>query len=178
MLCWPTLPGEAAQYTGKALEKGTASIVGKVIAADGKSAAQQVRVLAHHLSSERTFISEPTNRKGEFQVKGLPFGYYDLAVETPEGLFVANRVLNVAPASKSEAIFTLKPYLGAAVREARKYPGQDQVSRGEARFTEKLHGRAFWRSPRGVAVLAGAGSVALLAVTSGSDDVTATPFIP
>ncbi len=166
------------QYTGKAADKGTASIVGKVLAADGKSAARQVRVLAYHLSSERTFTSEPSNRKGEVQITGLPFGYYDLAVETPEGLFVANRVLNVAPASKSEAIFILRPYRGAAVSEARNYPGYDQLSQGEARYREKAHGRAFWRSPRGVAVLAGVGSAALLAIVSSSDPVTATPIFP
>jgi hypothetical protein len=168
----------ALQYTGKTPEKGASEIVGKVIAADGKSAARGVRVLAYHLSSERTFASEPANSKGEFEIGGLPFGYYDLAVEAPDGLFVANRVLNVAPGSKAAVVFTLTPYRGSTAQAARVWPDGDRPADGQARFTEKARGRAFWRSPRGVAVLAAAGSVALLAIASSSDEVDSTPVVP
>jgi len=158
---------------------GTSALGGKVVSADGKAPVEGATVLAYHLSSEALFSSAPTNAKGDYTINGLPYGYFDLAVDTPDGLFVGNQVLNVAPSARAAANFTLTP-TPEGQAGPRDYPGSDETPTGLASVTEKLTGRAFWRSPRGVAILAGAGAVALLALAGGggssSNETPVSPF--
>ncbi len=172
------LPAQPAQYTGSGSAEGTSTILGKIFGPDGKTPQAGVRVLAYHLSSERIFSSEPSNAKGKCEIGELPFGYFDLAVETPEGLFVGNRVINLAPAGKATVIFTLRPYQAAATEGERQYPGSDQPPSGLADVREQSEGRDFWRSPRGVATVATAGALTLLLFAGGDSEVAQTPFVP
>jgi hypothetical protein len=159
--------GPQAQHTPPDAQ-GTSKIVGKVLDAKGERV-RDARVLAYHLSSERLFSSQPSGGKGEYEITGLPYGYFDLAVETPDGLFVSNRVVNVAPAGTSALIFTVVPYQPATAGSPRRHPGSDREPSGIAETRDKAKGRDFWRSPKGVAVLAGIGGAGLLAIASGSD---------
>lgn len=164
-----------AQYTRTDVEN-TAKIAGKVLDAQGKQV-PGARMLAYHLSSEQLFTSEPTEKNGECRIEGLPYGYYDLAIETPDGLFVANRVINLAPAGTAAVILTVVPYQPATASAARKHPGSDQEPLGQAELSRKPKGREFWRSPKGVAIIAGIGGAGLLAIALGSDSETvATQF--
>ena len=70
--------------------QGNASLSGKVTGPDGAVTGAVVHV--YHLSTETTFHSVATGTNGQFRIEGLPFGYYDVAVETPEGLYVADLV--------------------------------------------------------------------------------------
>jgi hypothetical protein len=157
-------------------QPGTSRLAGKVLDSTGKKVGN-ARVLAYHISSERLFTSEPT-RGGEFRLSKLPYGYFDLAIETPDGLFVADRVVNLAPAGAAVVIFTIVAYQPADEGSARKHPGSALDPIGRARLRKKLKGREFWRSPTGVAILAGIGGAGLLAlaVGSGDDEVLATQF--
>lgn len=167
MILLPLAPqGPLAQYTPADTE-GTSKIAGKVLDADGKQV-RGARVLAYHISSERLFTSEPTGKNGEYRIESLPYGYYDLAVETPDGLFVANRVVNVAPAGTAAVLFTVVPYDPSTASKAREYPGSDRESSGLAELRRKATGREFWRSPKGVAIIAGIGGAGLLAIAVGS----------
>jgi hypothetical protein len=161
--------------------EGTSSLTGRVQTAEGQPV-QGVRVLAYHVTSQRLFRSEPTRGDAEYRIAGLTYGYVDLAVETAEGLFVADRVLNLAPAQKAAVILTILPAaeLAPARRgELRQFPGAEGSPLGLAQLREKLRGREFWRSPMGVAILAGAGGAALLAIASGSDEEpSASVFVP
>ena len=159
--------GPLAQYTPTGVE-GTAKIKGKVLDAQGKQVAG-ARVLAYHLSSERLFTSEPTNKSGEYLVEGLPYGYFDLAIETSEGLFVANRVVNLPPAGTAAVVFTVVPYEPTTASRARKHPASEQEPSGLAELRRKPKGREFWRSPKGVAIIAGIGGAALLGIAVGSE---------
>jgi len=136
-----------------------------VLSAEGKPL-RNVRMLAYHLSSERSYASNPTNRKGEFALGGLPFGYFDLAVETERGLHLGNRTVNVAPDSKTAVVLRLSSAVAASAPRGR-WPGDERVPAGEALVTERLRGRAFWRSPRGVAILAATGGLILLLFAGG-----------
>jgi hypothetical protein len=156
-----------AQYTPPDAD-GTSAIAGTVLDANGKKISG-VRVHAYHLSSARLFASTPTGGNGKYRIEDVPYGYYDLAVETPDGLYVASRVVNVAPASTSAAILTLVPYGAAAPGPARKHPVSDEDPLGLATMRQKARGRDFWRSPKGVAILAGTAAAGLLAIASGSD---------
>ena len=82
-----------AQHTPEEI-KGTAKITGKVIDSDGDEV-RGARVLAVHLSSSRVFAGEPSRANGEYVITGLPYGYFDLAVEIAEEIYVSNRVVNV-----------------------------------------------------------------------------------
>jgi hypothetical protein len=159
-----------AQYLLPETE-GTSRLVGKVLDRDGKGI-RGARVLAYHLSTERSFASEPTRGNGEYELENLPYGYFDLAVELSDGLYVSNRVVNVAPAGTTALIFTIVPDAPGSVAPPRAYVGSDRDVVGIADARPKAKGRDFWRGPKGVAVLAGLGGAALLAIVLGSDDET------
>ncbi len=77
---------------------GTGLIKGKVFMTDAKNPVEGAIVHAYHLGSQQVFSSGPTDDKGRYEMGGLPFGYADLFVETPDGVFVANQVESVPPA--------------------------------------------------------------------------------
>ena len=168
---------------GTADAPGTSKLSGKVLAADGKTAATGVRVIAYHLSTEQVFMSSTTGRGGDYSIADLPYGYFDLAVETADGLYVGNQVINLPPAGKAGVIFTLSSFTSGDPT-GRAFAGSEQDSVGMAQMREKLKGREFWRSPKGIAILAGSGGAALLAPagggsgSSGGDDGSASPFEP
>ena len=152
-------------------------ISGKVLSADGKPVAD-AHVMAYHLSTEELYTSAPTGANGEYVLASLPYGYFDLAVETEAGVFAGNQVVNLAPASKMVVHFTTVEF-GAGDPAARSFPGTGEPSSGMARVREKVTGRQFWASAKGVAILTGGGAAALLYIaSSGSDDDPASPFMP
>jgi len=148
----------------------TARILGTIFGPDGKSKVAGAVVHAYHLSSERSFSSAPTGPDGRYQINDLPYGYFDLAVETPTGLFVANQVANVPPAAKAVLSFTLQTYedqaAGGEEEERRAFPGAETPPSGTASVQQRLTGRDFWRSPKGIAILGGAGGAVLLAIAA------------
>ncbi len=166
-----------AQHTPADIE-GSSKIKGKILHTEGKDRIRGARVLAVHLSSAQLFVSEPTDRGG-FEIRGLPYGYYDLAVEAPDGLYVATQVINVTPSGTATLVLTLTPYQPATAGLARRFPARDVESSGLAEVRRKLRGREYLRSPGGVAILSGIGGVALLALAAGSDsEVAATTILP
>jgi len=166
-----------AQHTPADLE-GTSKIKGKILSPEDRDRIRGARVLAFHLSSAQTFASEPIARGG-FEIRGLPYGYYDLAVETPDGLYAASQVINLVPSGTATLLLTLVPYQPATAGLVRKHPASDVEPSGLAEVRRKLRGREYLRSPGGVAILSGIGGVALLALAAGSDsEVAATTIIP
>lgn len=138
------------------------------------------RVLAYHLSSEEVFEAGATDAKGAYEIGNLPYGYFDVAVETPQGLYVTDQVVNVPPAGKVVLTLNLYPYSEASTEEGRSFPGTDSVPVGVARVQEKPKGGDFWKSPKGIATIAGSAAAVLLLVGSGGDDGggSASPSAP
>ena len=147
--------------------QGTAKITGKVVDSDGREV-RGARVLAVHLSSSRVFAGEPSRGNGEYVITGLPYGYYDLAVEIAEEIYVSNRIVNIAPAGTAAVIFTLVPFDPTTQGLSRSHPGSDAEVAGIAQLRAKPKGREFWRSPKGVAIVSGVAGAALLAIAAGS----------
>lgn len=144
---------------------------GKILGADGKTAIEGATVMLYHLSSEQAVSSEPTSGNGEFEITALPYGYFDLAVATSDGLYVANQVINVPPAGKSVVALTLRRFAATTPeRDRRPFPGTDESPVGLALLSEKLVGAAFWRSPKGIGLIGGAGGGLLLLLAGGGDD--------
>lgn len=151
-------------------------IAGQVQAEAGGSLAGAT-VLAYHLSSEQVFSSTVTNAKGQYQLADLPYGYFDVAVETEEGLFLANQVINVSPSAKTVLTLVLGKYTASDAADARTFPGSDAEPVGVARVEEKSKGAAFWKSGAGIGIIAGGGALLLLLIASGggSDDPPPPP---
>ena len=115
-------------------------------------------VLVYHLASGTIFRSQPTAENGRFEVTGLTHGYYDIAVEAPDGLYVANQVVNVPPGGRAVSNFNLQP-TGPGKSGPRDFPGSDQAASGIAAFIEK----SFWRKPKGIAIWTGGTAAAATA---------------
>jgi len=139
---------------------------GRVAGSDGAAAAGAT-VLAYHLSTEQLFRSTPTDAQGKFAFDAVPYGYFDLAVLSADGLYVADAVVNVPPAGKTSVSLALTP--GATEEALRTFPGTEQQPVGIA-AVNRNDGKGFWGSAAGIAILAGGGAVALALLASGGDD--------
>ena len=152
-------------------------IRGKVLGTDGRPA-DGIEVLAYHLATEETFTTT-TNGKGEFELTGLPYGYFDMAARSAVGLYVADQVANVSPTGKNIVEFRLQAFSASTQADRRAFPGGDETPVGLARvMDQRMVGESFWRSPKGISILAGGGALALLALTGGGSEPAASPFIP
>jgi hypothetical protein len=158
--------------------QGLSIILGKVFDVTGKTPVVGATVLAYHLSTEQVYSSSPTNPKGVFEIPDVPRGYYDLAVETAEGLFVGNQVLNVPPDGKAIVHFDLDSFSAPAGQGAREFPGSERPSSGVAQVDERPTQKDFWSSTKGIAILGSIGGVGLLLLASDSGDDEPSPFIP
>jgi hypothetical protein len=149
-------------------------IAGKVELGEGGGLAGAT-VLAYHLSSEEVFTSTVTNTKGQYQILDLPYGYFDIAVETEEGLYLATQVVNVSPSGKTVLTLVLAKYTADDAADARTFPGSDAEPIGLASIEEKAGGAAFWKSPAGIGIIAGGGALLLLLIASGGDSDDTPP---
>lgn len=166
----------AGSQDSAAAETRESRITGKVVRPDG-TPVRGATIMAYHLASEQIFSSSPAGADGEFEISGLPFGYFDLAIDTEEGLFVGNQVVNVPPSGKLTLAFTIQPYTTGVDQAGREFPGIGRPSSGVANVKQRATGREFWRGPRGIAIIAGAGG-GLLLLAAGGDDNDPSPFIP
>ena len=156
--------------------KGEARILGRVMDAD-KTPVRGAKVLAFHLSYAQTFSSSETDDNGRFEIVDLPYGYFDIAVSSPDGLFVANEVVNVPPSGKVALSMTLVPS-GTGAAQPRGFSGLDQTPSGIAQVDSGKAG-GFWGSAKGLAILGGIGGVTLLALAlSGGGNNNETPVSP
>ena len=143
---------------------GPAQIEGKVVARDGRAGVAGAVVRASHLRTGRSFASSPSRADGEFTIEGLPYGYVEIAVETPQGVFRGDQVVDVPPSGEVTIGLTLVP--GAA--------GEP----GVAVVRQRSSSVPFWKTPKGLAIIGGGAGVALLVLaTSDDDEPTASPFL-
>jgi hypothetical protein len=159
-------------------------IYGKIHEADGRAGRAGVIVHAYHLATGKTYSSEPSAKDGSFDIPGLPIGYFEIVVETDDGAFVGEQIVGTSPAGKALVLLRLLSYDDQpdsfwATHERREVPGSEDPASGLAALLRKKRGAEFWKSPKGVAIMVGAGTGALLLLVSSSDDdPDASPFIP
>jgi hypothetical protein len=175
----PPVPGEPPP-TSVPLDPaaGEGRIVGKVVGKDGKAPVAGAVVRTSHLRTGGTLASAPTDSRGNFELTHVPYGYVDLVVETPDGGFVVSRVLNVAPDRTQSVTLVLTrnedvPQDWWAGRQPRTVPGTETPAVGVATVRES--GGGFLRGPKGIALLAGAGVLAILALSGGESEAAASP---
>jgi hypothetical protein len=151
--------GPALALAQEPAEPGTSSIAGKLAGGDPKRPVAGATVLAYHLSTAQIYRSSVTLTDGRYEVVGLPHGYYDLAIETSDGFYVANQVVNVPPDGKAVANLELVPAEDAG-QPPREFPGSDQTPSGIAQMLKKS-------KKKGIAILAGVGGAAAVAAAAG-----------
>ncbi len=122
---------------------GNVEIRGVVFSGERQTIVAGARVYAVHLDTKQVFQSSPSNDKGEYDLTGLPYGYYDLAVETSDGLFLANRVINAPAGERVEMSMILGPPQPEdtewwSAEPDRRIPGLDRVPDGVARIVEGI----------------------------------------
>jgi hypothetical protein len=166
----------SAVAPARAASSGSGRLAGTL---EGESAGPMAgaRVLLYHLATESVFSSSPTGEGGHYELTNLPEGYYDLAVETPAGLYVADRVVHLDSPGEAALGLTARPYAEGTAR--REFPGADAKPVGIAAVQES-DSTGFWGKPGGISVIAGAGLAGLLVLSnsSGDDDDPASPSAP
>lgn len=158
---------------------GLGRVKAKVVASDGKTPVSGATLRAFHLDSNQVFTSAPSGPSGECELAGVTYGYLDLSVDTPEGAFVGNQVVNLAP-SGTVAIFLKLTKYGERPPEwwtshqPREVPGTTTPAKGVAEIRLKSGGRGFWTRPAGIAIIVGGTAAVLLAASSGSSSSSST----
>jgi len=159
-----------------------AEIGGTVVGADGLTAIAGATVKAAHVASQKVYTSSSTPKNGSYVLSGLPEGWYDVAVETPNGLFVSGSLVRATNGHRTMASIAL----GAApIAEEGEETPEEPPAEGEQPPTEeppkeeppppqeqqqKKKGGGFWKSPGGAAILIVGGSLALAAAASSATD--------
>jgi len=175
------IAAEGAPAQGPA---GNGRLKAKVIEGTSKAPIAGAIIRAYHLDSGKVFSSGPTAKSGECEISGLPYGYLDLAVETSDGTFVGNQVVNVPPSGTVVVSFALTKYAERSPawwsgREPRKIPGTQNAAQGVAEIQLPAKGKQFWTSPKGIAIIGGASAAVLLAVAGGGgSSSSASPSLP
>lgn len=179
----PGLPCPAAGETATDNDAaGSGTITGEIVGVGGKGKAGRAVVHAYHIESGKVISSEPAGANGSFTLAGLPIGYLDLAVEYQGEIYIANQVINMPPSGKMVLRFSLAEFGNLPEEDAlggreSRFPGTDKSASGYASIKQRLRGREFWRSPKGIAIIAGGGGLVLLGIASGGGD-DASPSNP
>ncbi|UCF67148.1 MAG: carboxypeptidase regulatory-like domain-containing protein [Acidobacteriota bacterium] len=88
---------------------GTSAINGLLFWEQSGGPVTGATVYCVHLDTKQVFSADPSTAQGEYALSGLPFGYYDCAVSTPQALCLANRVVNLPAGEEVEISMVLGP---------------------------------------------------------------------
>jgi hypothetical protein len=152
---------------------------GQIKMADGKTPAKGVIVEVRPLGGGGPFRSQPTDGKGRFSLRGLPYGWAEVLVAANQGGFLGDQAINLPPGSKVEVNLTLltladRPESWWAERHLEPPAGLSEAQvAGLAQSSQKLTGVEYWKSPAGIAILVGATVVALGVIAAGGRGYTA-----
>ena len=148
--------------------RADATLKGRVLGADRKTPLPAAVV--HAVSTDGTVVSSPpADVKGNYALEGLAPGTYTLAVSTEEGVFSLESPVGVTSAQTFRVDLATVPAEGASF----VVPGLAMAPRGFCYIVQgkKPEGTAFWRSPKGIVLLAvTAGAVGLILAMSGGDN--------
>lgn len=171
--------GDGAEVDGGA--HGGAVLEGKVLRDATEKPVARAEVLAYHLESENLFRST-ADGSGKFRLKGLPHGYFDLAVRVDEEFFPVGEVVHLPPKSRRIAVLKIIERDERSEefwndRAPREYLGPDRggdgAAAGVADLESRMTGREFWRTGKGVAIIASIGGAGLLALAVSDDEASA-----
>lgn len=150
-----------------------ARLTGRIFENDGVTPARGCVVRVHPLETGPVIVSSPTDDKGRFEVEGLAHGYVDLTVERDAAVFASSEIVSLPPKGKVEVDLTLtrldeRSAAWWATRAPLQLPGGQGQATGIAEVRPEIGGRDFWKSKKGIAILAAVGGAVLLAIVIGS----------
>jgi hypothetical protein len=163
---------KASHREKKEKSAGGSRLEGQVLGTDGKPVRGAV-VTVRGLEGDGPWISPPSDRRGQFRLQGIPYGWADLMVTTEKGDFLGDQAINLPPGSKVVVKFNLletadKPASWWSDRRVEPPAGLNVTDvAGMAQGSQKLTGVEYWKSPAGLAILIGVGVVALAAIAAG-----------
>ena len=182
-----TIPGSV--YAGP-VSNGAAEISGIILLPDGLTPITGVKVKAANLETRQIYSSEKTAQDGVYTLTSLPAGTYDLAVETPDGLYAGDTIIPAVAGKRqvvSLAIRTAaqpglqegqeppKPPEGPPPAEPEPKPEEPKAEPEPEQAKGGKRGKSFWRSPLGAGILVVGGAVvvgfAANSIVGDDDDV-------
>lgn len=167
-----------AGLQGAVANEPASKLAGKILGPGGQPLSG-VQVVVYHLSTEQVFTSSPTDGGGKYELTNLPHGYFDVAVQTTDGLFVTDQVVNVPFQGKATLSMTVETAAAGTTTTARQFPGVDQPAVGVAKANSHAGGfKNFLRGPAGTAVIAGGGALTLLAIAGSDSSDSSSPSTP
>jgi len=159
-------PGLWAQEGAAGQGPRTATIGGRVFASDRETPVSGAVVRAVRGDGAQVYSSLPTDEKGNFSLANLSPGSYDIVVELPDGIFVVERTLSISEAKAYSLSLATVP----AENVEKRISAVDKPVKGYAWTLEgKGKGAGFWRTPGGIAIIAG-GVAGLAALALSGDD--------
>jgi hypothetical protein len=172
-----SLPAHSATHrssnsTNKQKSQGGSRLDGQVFGPDEKPIRGAV-VTVRALEGDTSWTSLPSDRRGRFSIRGLPYGWADLMVTTDQGDFLGDQAINLPPGRRVVVNFNLietadKPASWWTDRRVELPVGLDVNDvAGMAQGSQKLIGVDYLKTPAGIAILVAVGVVALAAIASG-----------
>jgi hypothetical protein len=171
-------------FTQSIEETGSSTLAGTVEHADTRTAIANAEVLAFRLEDQKIYRTT-TTANGSFLFEGMPYGYYDLAVQVGEDVYPAGDVINLTPRGKVIATLRLiaredRPDEFWNEYRSRSFLGETSETDGVAQLQLKRKGRDFWRTGKGIAIISTIGGATLLAIAVNDDSTpqSASPINP
>jgi hypothetical protein len=160
-------PAVLAQEGASGQGPQSATISGRVYEADRVTPIQGAVVRAVRGDGAQVYSGLPTDEKGNFTLTNIIPGSYDIVVELPDGVFVVERTLSVSEAKAYSLSLATVP----AENVEKKVSVVDKPVKGYAWTLEGKGPKAggFWRTPGGIAIIAG-GVAGLAALALSGDD--------
>jgi len=163
-------PASLAQSAASGQGATTAGLEGRVFGPDRVTPVAGAVVRAVRGDGVQVYSSLPTDAKGSFSISHITLGSYDVVVELPDGLYVVEKTLGFTEAKTYGLSLATVP----SENVEKRVPSIDKPVKGYAWTLEgkSAAGGGFWKSPGGIAIIAG-GAIALAALiwaVSDNDD--------
>ncbi|MGH9749972.1 MAG: carboxypeptidase-like regulatory domain-containing protein [Candidatus Polarisedimenticolia bacterium] len=172
--------GPLATAPLSAQEDGRGSIAGELFQADGRTTLEGARAYAINVKTGKQYISEVTNRGGNYRIDGLPAGTYDVALEINGQIYVADNLVDLSSGEGVSLSYSVQP-----TRPANRQLTGLPRPKGSAAVLGVFKGNAtaapsFWRTPGGITLLSilGAGAAVAIIGAVDDDDKEASPSAP
>jgi len=162
-------PASLAQTAASGQGPTTASLEGRVFGPDRITPVSGAVVRAVRGDGVQVYSSLPTDAKGNFSISHITLGSYDVVVELTDGVYLVEKTLGITEAKTYGLSLATVP----SENVEKRVPSIDKPVKGYAWTLEGKTPKAggFWKSPGGIAIIAGgAVAIILLALNGGSDN--------
>lgn len=150
---------------GTPIQEGLASIRGVLFRSDETTRVKGATVTAINTRTGRRYVSNFTGENGAYEVKDLPAGTYDIAIESSERLYVTESLVDLAEKQRLYLSFSLQAKGAAAPGTGATGASPDSAAeKGQAKVTftdpnavpatqEPPKKKGFWHSAGGITLI-------------------------